>query len=399
MVYNQENEKHFPHLTVGQTLRFAAAARTSENRLLNLPRHRFSQYKADIAMNLFGLYHVRDTKVGDDFIRGVSGGEKKRVSIAEMAVSESRIAAWDNSTRGLDAATALDFIRTLKVSSQVWGTTHAVAVYQASQGIYDVFDKVIVLYEGKQIYFGPSDHAHAYFEDMGWYCPPRQTTGDFLTSVTNPSERQARQGFESRVPRTSDEFETYWHQSFAYQKCLMEMEETDKEASLGSGTLEGFRAFHHQAQAKHMRPASPYRISVPMQIKLCMTRAYQRMWNDKASLVTRLVGQTIQALIIGSIFYGTPQTTNGFFAKGSILFFAVLLNALMSVSEINTLYKQRPIVEKHFSYALYHPFAEALAGILSDIPVKLVGSTLFNVILYFLGALDTKPALSLLSFC
>jgi ATP-binding cassette, subfamily G (WHITE), member 2, PDR len=125
--------------------------------------------------------HTRNTKVGDDFVRGVSGGERKRVSIAEMALAGAPIAAWDNSTRGLDSQTALEFVRSLRIAADIGGLTSLIAIYQASQAIYDMCDKAIVLYEGKQIYFGPTTEARDYFEGMGWHCPPRQTTGDFLT--------------------------------------------------------------------------------------------------------------------------------------------------------------------------------------------------------------------------
>lgn len=179
--YNQENEKHFPHLTVGETLNFAAACRTPSNRPLDIPRDVFAKHVASIVMNIFGLSHTRNTKVGDDFVRGVSGGERKRVSIAEMMLFGPRIAAWDNSTRGLDSATALEFVRSLRTAADVAGLTSLLAIYQASQAIYDICDKVLVLYEGKQIYFGRCEEARAYFEGMGWFCPPRQTTGDFLT--------------------------------------------------------------------------------------------------------------------------------------------------------------------------------------------------------------------------
>ena len=97
--------------------------------------------------------------------------------------------------------------------------------------------------------------------------------------------------------------------------------------------------------------------------------------------------QVVQALIIGSIFYGTPLSTGSFFAKGSVLFFAVLLSALQSIVEINTLYAQRPIVAKHKSYAFYHPFTEAVAGIAADLPIKFCTTTVFNIILYFLAGL------------
>lgn len=88
-----------------------------------------------------------------------------------------------------------------------------------------------------------------------------------------------------------------------------------------------------------------------MQLKICIRRAYQRLWNDKASTLTVIIGQIIMALVVGSVFYGTPNNTNSFLAKGSTLFFATLLNALIAVTEINNLYQQRPIVEKQASYA------------------------------------------------
>lgn len=307
-----------------------------------------------------------------------------------MALAGSPIACWDNSTRGLDAATALEFARSLRVASNVSGMTNAVAIYQASQAIYDVFDKAIVLYEGRQIFFGHCEAAKSYFERMGWYCPPRQTTGDFLTSVTNPEERKTRQGYASKVPRTPDEFEAYWKQSPERQLVLEEIEEYESET--GDATLGALREVHREQQAKTARPRSPYVISIQMQTRLCIIRAYQRICNDKVSTVTTVVGQIIMALIVGSIFYGTPNTTGAFFAKGSVLFFAILLNALVSISEINTLYSQRPIVEKHASYAFYHPWTEAMAGIIADLPVKLLIAVCFNIILYFLSGLRTEPS-------
>ena len=157
--YNQEVDKHFPHLTVWETLTFAAAARTPGNRIQGISRKDHIEHMTQVIMNLFGLTHTKDTKVGNDYIRGVSGGERKRVSIAEMALAGSAIGAWDNSTRGLDAASALEFTNALKIASKTSGMCNAVAIYQASQAIYDLFDKAIVLYEGRQIYFGPTDKA------------------------------------------------------------------------------------------------------------------------------------------------------------------------------------------------------------------------------------------------
>jgi ABC-type multidrug transport system ATPase subunit len=393
IVYNQEVDKHFPHLTVGETLEFAARVRTPQQRLIEgVSREFWAKHMAAVIMTIFGLSHTYNTKVGNDFVRGVSGGERKRVSIAEMALAGSPIAAWDNSTRGLDAATALEFTRSLRMSANLSGSVHLVAIYQASQAIYDEFDKAVVLYEGRQIYFGPCEEARQYFIDMGYECPPRQTTGDFLTSVTNPSERKVRQGYEKKVPRTADDFEKYWRESQTRKDLLEEMKDHEEEFPIGGKTLEQFKESHKGMQAKHQRPESPYTVSIPMQIRYCTQRAYQRLWNDKTSTVTTIVGQIVMALIIGSVFYGTKNNTSSFFQKGGVLFFAVLLNALIAISEINTLYAQRPIVEKQASYAFYHPFTEAMAGVVADIPVKFTIATCFNIILYFLAGLRREPS-------
>lgn len=393
IVYNQEVDKHFPHLTVGETLEFAARVRTPERRLIEgVKREQWAKYMARVVMTVFGLSHTYYTKVGNEYVRGVSGGERKRVSISEMALAGSPIAAWDNSTRGLDAASALDFTKALRISADLRGNCHLVAIYQASQAIYDLFDKAIVLYEGRQIYYGLCDQAKQYFLDMGWECPPRQTTGDFLTSITNPAERRARPDHEHRVPRTPQEFEDYWKRSPQYTLMLNEIRDQEQQFPMGGKTLEDFEKSHKEMQAKHTRPESPYTVSILMQVRYCTIRAYQRLWNDRASTITQVAGMIYMSLVIGSIFYGTREDTSDFFQKGGVLFFGVLLNALMAVSEINTLYSQRPIVEKQVSYAFYHPFTEALAGVVSDVPVKFTVSTCFNIILYFMSGLRREPS-------
>jgi ABC-type multidrug transport system ATPase subunit len=394
IIYNQEVDKHFPHLTVGETLEHAAALRMPKTLpSTGLSKQQAIEYITQIVMAVYGLSHTYNTKVGNDFVRGVSGGERKRVSIAEMALAGSALAAWDNSTRGLDSATALAFVKSLRLAANLNGSAHAVAIYQASQAIYDLFDKAVVLYEGREIFFGKANQAKKYFESMGWHCPPRQTTGDFLTSVTNPVERKALDGYEDKVPRTPDEFESYWRSSPEYADLQREISEYEEKYPVGGGSeLQAFRDYKRANYAKHVRPKSPFAVGVPRQVSLNTKRAAQRIWNDPASTFTPIVINVIMALIIGSVFFDTPNATGSFTAKGAVLFFAVLLNALMSISEISNLYDQRPIVEKHKSYAFYHPYTEAFAGIVLDIPTKFMTAVAFNVVLYFLSGLRREPS-------
>ena len=137
-IYTAETDVHFPQLTVGETLSFAARARAPRNRPQNISGDQYAEHMRDVIMTMLGLNHTMNSKVGDDLIRGVSGGERKRVTIAEAALSGSPLHCWDNSTRGLDSAHALEFCKTLRLETEISGSTACVAIYQASQDAYEV---------------------------------------------------------------------------------------------------------------------------------------------------------------------------------------------------------------------------------------------------------------------
>ncbi len=383
-IYTAENDVHFPQLSVGDTLTFAALARAPRNRLEGVSQRQHAEHMRDVVMAMLGLSHTINTRVGNDFVRGVSGGERKRVSIAEATLSQAPLQCWDNSTRGLDSANALEFCKNLALMSKYTGSTACVAIYQASQNAYYVFNKVTVLYEGRQIYFGRTEDAKKFFVDMGFKCPDRQTTADFLTSLTSPSERLIRPGFEDRVPRTPDEFAAVWKGSEDRARLMQEIEEFERQYPIGGPSYNTFVEARKAMQSKRQRVKSPYTISVWNQVSLCVGRGFQRLRGDFSLTATALVGNFIMALIIGSVFFDLTDDTSSFYYRGALLFFAVLLNAFSSALEILTLYAQRPIVEKQSRYAFYHPFAEAVASMLCDTPYKLINSFTFNVPLYLM---------------
>lgn len=88
---------------------------------------------------MLNISHTKKTLVGDEFVRGVSGGERKRVSIAEMMATRARVQCWDNSTRGLDASTALDFVKSLRIMTDVLGQTTFVSLYAFCSPTDDLF--------------------------------------------------------------------------------------------------------------------------------------------------------------------------------------------------------------------------------------------------------------------
>ncbi|KAH7135560.1 ABC-2 type transporter-domain-containing protein [Dendryphion nanum] len=383
-IYTAEVDVHFPMLTVGQTLEFAARARAPRHIPGGASVDEFAQHQRDVIMSMMGISHTINTKVGNDFIRGVSGGERKRVSIAEAALSMAPLQAWDNSTRGLDSANAIEFCKTLRMQTDINNTTACVAIYQAPQAAYDVFDKALVLYEGRQIYFGRTTEAKRYFVNMGFQCPDRQTDADFLTSMTSPLERIVRQGFQGPVPRTPDEFAQRWRDSPERAQLLRDIEAYDQKYPIGGEKYAQFVESRKAQQAKGQRIKSPYTLSYGQQVGLCLRRGIWRLKADPSITLTQLIANSIMALIIGSVFYNLQSDTNSFYQRAALLFFAILMNAFGSALEILTLYAQRPIVEKHSRYALYHPSAEAFASMLADMPYKILNAITFNLVLYFM---------------
>ncbi|GEQ70600.1 hypothetical protein JCM33374_g4278 [Metschnikowia sp. JCM 33374] len=389
VIYSAESDVHFPQLSVGDTLEFAARMRTPENRG-PVSREEYAKHMASVYMATYGLSHTRNTNVGNDFIRGVSGGERKRVSIAEASLSGANVQCWDNATRGLDAATALEFIRALKTSAAILDATPLIAIYQCSQDAYDLFDNTIVLYEGYQIYFGKATKAKEFFINMGFECPQRQTTADFLTSLTNPEERVVRPGFENKVPRTAVEFSEHWRNSPEYAALTSKIDTYFKEVESGN-IREEYHNAHVARQAKRSPSRSPYTVSFGMQVKYIVGRNFLRIKGDPSITIFSIFGQGVMGLVLSSVFYNLNSTTGKFYYRGAAMFFAVLFNAFASLLEIMSLFEGRPIVEKHKKFALYRPSADALASIISELPTKLAMSTIFNFAFYFMVNFRREP--------
>lgn len=185
IVMNTEEELFYPRLTVGQTMHFATK--------LKVPYHlpgeakSVAEYTAETKQFLLesmGIAHTADTKVGNEFVRGVSGGERKRVSIIECLATRGSVFTWDNSTRGLDASTALEWAKALRAMTDVQGLSTIVTLYQAGNGIYNLFDKVLVLDEGKQIYYGPAAEAKPFMENLGFVYTDGANIGMGPTTLT-----------------------------------------------------------------------------------------------------------------------------------------------------------------------------------------------------------------------
>lgn len=365
--YNPEDDSHMANLNVWQTLSFALKNKTKKNEKGDIP------VILDALLRIFGISHTKYTPVGDEYVRGVSGGERKRVSIAETLATKSTVVCWDNSTRGLDASTALDYAKSLRIMTDISNRTTFVTLYQAGEGIYEVMDKVIVIDQGRCIYQGPAKEARQYFIDLGFECPDRQTTADFLTAVTDATERQFRDGYEAQAPKTPEDLEKAFRHSDMYKRNLAEIE--DYETELKESDYHDAKEFAgavRESKSKTVRKKSPFTVSFIRQVLACTQREFWLTWGDKTTIYTKFFIIISNALIVGSLFYGQSSDTSGAFSRGGSLFFSILFLGWLQLSELMKAVSGREIVKRHEDFAFYHPSAVTVARVLQDFPLLFV---------------------------
>ena len=389
IVMNTEDEIFFPTLTVGQTIDFATKMKVPSHLPSSMRNDReFQQEQRDFLLKSMGISHTDGTKVGNEFIRGVSGGERKRLSIIETLATRGSVFCWDNSTRGLDASNALEYTKAIRALTDVIGLTSIVSLYQAGNGIYELFDKVLVLDEGKQIYYGPRNEARPFMEDLGFVCDSSANVADFLTGVTVPTERQIREGCEETFPRTADAIREAYNQTSI--KALMEQECNYPNTPEAKANTYDFQEAIRYDKARSLPRVSPLTTSFATQVEACIARQYQMMWGDKSTFIIKQLATLVQGLVVGSLFYASPADSTGLFFKSGAIFFALIYMALMAMFEVTDSFAGRPILAKHKSFALYHPAAFCIAQIVADIPALIFQVTQFSLVLYFLSGLERE---------
>lgn len=395
VAYIPEEDRHFPTLTVRQVLEFALHSKTPKRN-----RHQIPQI-LELYCRVFGVSHILDSKIGNEYIRGISGGERKRVSILESLCAGASVESWDNSSRGLDAASALDYARSLRILTDTCGKATFVSLYQASEAVYKIMDKVLVIDGGRMIYQGPADQAREYFENLGYQPTPGQTTADFLTAVTSPEERQFKPGWEARAPKGPEELEAAFRRSAAFRELEQDIRRYEEELSVSNAPpssdgsiassehpeLEKFRESVRIKKSRYVSYSSSYNTSFIRQVILCTKRQWWLIKGDYFNMMVRMGSCIINALLIGSMFYGQPQTSDGIFSRGGFLFYSAVLVAWIQLVEVEDAIQWRDIIARQKRFAFVRPSAVGAAKVIVDIFVIAAEVLLYSIVAYFLATM------------
>ncbi|KAJ5908495.1 hypothetical protein N7495_001177 [Penicillium taxi] len=370
-IYLPEEDQHIAALTVRQTLRFALR--------MSLPSGaRHSAMVEELVQSMaqmFGIEHALDTPVGGSFFPGVSGGERKRVSIAEVLAAGSSVQCFDNSTRGLDSSTALDFVKALHMLTKVGDRTTMATLYQAGETLYNYFDKVLVIYEGRQAFFGKIEEARLYFEDLGFVRAKGQTTAEFLSYVTDPAHREVIPDSVAANMHTAADFADLFKSSPHYTSLVSEI---DYSLSLG------------HPQAAESKGTASFNLSYPLQIWECLLREVQLARGQAIIYYGKWIATIILCLIIGSEYFDVSADSQGAFTRGGLIFFSLIVNGWLQFPELFDAHTNRPVLERQAALHMYRPSAVALARAIIDVPLIVFQHCIFVIVFYFLAGLQVE---------
>lgn len=196
-------------------------------------------------------------------------------SIAEAFISKASNLCFDCPTRGLDASTAREYVKSLRALSNMANVSIAAALYQASEQLFQHFDKVLVIDQGHCLYFGPIEKSVPYFENLGLLKPPRWTSADFLISIMDKEERVMKPGYENRIPSDAAHFGQIFQKSELNRVNWEEIKSFEAE-------LEPPR----RSKPLKWASSSRYGLSLAKQILICTHRQLLIIAGDKKSLVS-----------------------------------------------------------------------------------------------------------------
>ncbi|OLY79994.1 ABC transporter G family member 12 [Smittium mucronatum] len=254
-----------------------------EFRIKDISREEINRRTND-AIYTLELEKCQNTIIGDSITTGISGGERKRTSIAMEMATDSSILFLDEPTSGLDIYTSHLVVKLLKKISRS-GQTVVSAIHQPSSDIFNLFDDILILSEGLVAYFGPQKDLVPYFSSIGYQCPLYTNPADFIfTDVLNPLGFDPVQNTRqlNRLINSQNLSDTW---NFSSQAKIL-------NASVENPLLDPLTPLNFTSSVSSFK-----------QFTLLTRRAYKSVYRNKLALPTRLGQSLTLPLIMGVVYY------------------------------------------------------------------------------------------------
>uniref|UniRef100_A0AAV1U9R6 ABC transporter domain-containing protein n=1 Tax=Peronospora matthiolae TaxID=2874970 RepID=A0AAV1U9R6_9STRA len=385
--YVTQRDKHYPSLTVKETLEFAHACcggglseraerhfvngSPEENKAALEAARALFKHHPDIVIQQLGLDNCQNTIVGDAMIRGVSGGERKRVTTGEMEFGNKYVKMMDEISTGLDSAATFDIITTQRSIAKKFRKAIVISLLQPSPEVFDLFDDVLILNEGYEMYHGPRAEALSYFESLGFKCPPRRDVADFLLDLGTDKQAQyeVRSASSAKTPRTAGDYAEVFARSIIYERMMEEL-----HGPIAPKLIEDM--------TEHIKPIPEFHQSYWNSTVAVMQRQVKLTARNVPFLAGRSFMTILMALLYASVFYDFEET-DAQLVMG-MMFNSVLFVSLGQQAQIPMFMAARDVFYKQRRANFFRTVSFVLSNSVTQLPLGLAECLVFGSLVYWM---------------
>jgi len=359
--YVQQDDLFIGTLTVKEHLTFQALVRMDSE----IPTKQRMK-RVDTVIHELGLTKCAQTVIGKPGqVKGISGGQMKRLAFASEVLTNPAIFFCDEPTSGLDSFMAASVVETLRTLAKQ-GRTVICTIHQPSSQIVELFDKILLMAEGRTAYLGDVKMANSFFESCDLPCPINYNPADHyvqMLAVVPGEEEQSRK----RIEGVCEQFN-----SSPQGQELRELSSIVPDKS-DSGS----------------NRASPYKASWGAQFSALMWRSWLSVIKEPLIVRVRILQSIVIALILGAVYFGQEYTEEGVMSmNGAIFLFITNMTFSNMFAVINVICMELPIfLREHFN-GMYRTDVYFLTKQLAELPLFLITPVIFIGIMYFMIGLN-----------
>ncbi|XP_030972623.1 pleiotropic drug resistance protein 1-like isoform X3 [Quercus lobata] len=331
----------------------------------------------DYILKVLGLEVCADTMVGDQMLRGISGGQKKRVTTGEMLAGLTNGLFMDEISTGLDSSTTFQIVNCLKQNIQILHGTALISLLQPPPETYDLFDDIILLSNGQIVYQGPREQVLEFFESVGFKCPQRKGVADFLQEVTSHKDQKqywARENEPYSIV-TVDEFVKAF-QSFHVGRGIQDELAIPFDKSKS----------HPAALTTQKYGARKVEL-----LQACFSREFLLMKRNAFVYIFKIAQLILMALITSTLFLRTEMHRDSINDGGiytGALYFSVIMIMFNGMADLPMTIDWLPVYYKQRDLLFFPPWAYALPTWILKIPVSCVEVAVWECITYYAVGFD-----------
>ncbi|CAH8373029.1 unnamed protein product [Eruca vesicaria subsp. sativa] len=362
-------------LTVRETITYSAR--------LRLPSDMSNEEVSDIVEGTImelGLQDCADRAIGNWHARGVSGGERKRVSIALEILTRPQILFLDEPTSGLDSASAFFVIQTLRNIARD-GRTVISSIHQPSSEVFALFDDLFLLSSGESVYFGEAKSAVEFFAESGFPCPKKRNPSDhFLRCINSDFDTVTAtlKGSQriQETPATSDPLMNL--ATPVIRARLVENYRRSKYAKSAKSRIQELSNIDgNEMEVRKGSEASWWR-----QLRTLTARSFINMCRDIGYYWTRIVSYIVVSISVGTIFYDVGYSYTSILARVSCGGFITGFMTFMSIGGFPSFLEEMKVFYKERMSGYYGVSVYILSNYISSFPFLVALSTITGTITY-----------------